>query len=115
MPRIVHNRTAAQARKLRVRAGLHGTVERPRVTVHRSNRFTYVQAIDDVHGVTLAAVRTTEDKATKTEQATKVGTLLAEKLKKQKITQAIFDRGQYKYHGRVQAVAEALRAAGITV
>lgn len=115
MARIVHSKTSAQARKARVRADMVGTAERPRVSVQRSNRFMYVQAIDDTAGVTIAAARSSTSKGTKTEQATAVGTELAKALQKKSISAAIFDRGQYKYHGRVRAVAEALRAADIAV
>ena len=116
MPTISHNMTSAEARKRRVRGKLHGTAERPRVTVYRSNRFIYGQAIDDAAGKTLASARSlATDAGTKSEQANAVGATVAAEMKKQGITKAIFDRGSYNYHGRMKAVAEALRTAGITV
>lgn len=114
---MANKKLALQAvRKLRVRANMHGTATKPRITVARSNRFIFVQAIDDVAGATLVSARnTTSEKGTKTDRAQAVGTLIAEGLKKKHITEAIFDRGAYRYHGRVKAVAEALRSAGIKV
>lgn len=107
-------------RTRRIRAKLHGTAVRPRVTVFRSNNYIWVQAIDDNTGKTLAAandraLRLKKGSSTKTATATQVGTTVGEALKTLKITQAIFDRGQYRYHGRVAAVAVALREVGIQV
>lgn len=104
-----------QARKKRVRAKMEGTATKPRISVTRSNRYIFMQAIDDVAGKTLFGVRDTDGKATKTERAVETAKAFSAELKKAKITQAIFDRGPYKYHGRVKAVAEALRAEGINV
>lgn len=119
MPKIRHTHTSAQKRALRVRAKLFGTQARPRVSVSRSNRFMKVQAIDDATGIVVASandMRVKKPKATtKTAAATLVAGLIADQLKKKKITAVIFDRGSYKYHGRVKAVAEGLRANGITV
>lgn len=106
------------ARRLRrVRAKLHGTAKRPRVTVDRSNQHIFLQAVNDDQSVTLAAAHDlkTEAKGTKTERSVLAAQELAEKLKAVKVTKVIFDRGAYKYHGRVKAVAETLRAAGIEV
>lgn len=103
------------ARKTRVRANMQGTASKPRVSVARSNRFIYIQAIDDVAGKTVAGLRDAQAKATKTERAATVAKQFAEVLKKQSITTVLFDRGPYKYHGRIKAIAEALRAAGIKV
>lgn len=119
MPKIRHTNTTAQKRALRVRAKLSGTATRPRVSVYRSNRFIYAQAIDDTTAKVVAQstdVRTSHKKGvTKSGSATAVAAELAGKLKKKKVTAVIFDRGQYKYHGRVKAVAESLREQGITV
>lgn len=104
-------------RHARGRAKLVGTAERPRVTVFKSNTHVYVQAIDDATGKTLAAVNDAHaaKKGTKTERATAAGVKLAELLKAKKITSVIFDKAGFTYHGRIKAVAEALRAGGITV
>jgi large subunit ribosomal protein L18 len=105
-----------QDRKKRVRYATRGTSERPRLHVFRSNRFMYAQIIDDSQGKTLVAAtesQTEKIKGTKVEKATAIGKLLAEKAKKAKITKVVFDRGYYKYHGRVKAVAEAARQNGL--
>ena len=118
--KISHTSSPVQKRTLRVRANLVGSSARPRVTVFRSNRYITAQAIYDSTGTTLAAVsdRTvtkTKSKQTKTARATQVGEQLAQALQKKGVTQAVFDRGPYRYHGRVKAVAEALRAQGVQV
>lgn len=101
----------------RVRAKLHGTAERPRVTVKRSNQHIYLQAINDDQGVTVASSSDVQTKAkgTKTERSIVAAQDLASKLKTAKVSKVTFDRGAYKYHGRVKAAAEALRAEGIEV
>lgn len=91
----------------RVRAKIRGTAEKPRLSIFRSNRAIYGQAIDDINRVTLVAAKGTDSVA--------VGAELAEKLKKSKITTVYFDRGRYLYHGRVKAVAESMREHGITI
>ncbi len=105
--------------RYRIRKKVSGTAERPRLSVFRSNNYVYVQAVDDVHGVTLAAASSREasvDKSkTKVEQAKEVGKLIAERLLSQNLTKAVFDRGGYLYHGRVKAVAEGAREAGLTI
>ncbi len=114
----ITKRTNRIRRHARGRAKLVGTAERPRVTVFKSNVHVYAQAIDDATGRTLAAVNDAQlakKKATKTERAGLTGTKLAELLKEKKITTVIFDKAGFTYHGRIKAVAEALRAAGITV
>lgn len=121
MPTIKQNLTVQQKRKIRVRSKLHGTATRPRVSVERTNKYVYVQAINDDLGVTLAsssdvALRKAGKKAgTKTEYAALVAAEVATALKKQNISAVVFDRGQYKYHGRVSKVAEILREKGIEV
>lgn len=99
----------------RIRSRVSGTAERPRLAVFRSNRFMYAQLIDDVKGVTVASASdiSMTGKETKVERAKKVGTLLAENAKKLKITAVVFDRGGFAYRGRVQALADAARAAGL--
>lgn len=109
---------ARSKRRKRIRARVIGTSERPRVSVYRSNNFIYVQLIDDSQAKTLASANEHElkkVKATKTERAQLLGESLAQKALKQEIKQVVFDRGGYKYHGRVKAVAEGLRAKGINV
>ncbi len=104
-------------RRRRVRAKVHGTAERPRISVFRSNRGIFAQLIDDDAGRTIAAVNWTED-ALKTlgpmEQATRAGALLAERAKAAGIDTAVFDRGGYQYHGRVKALADGAREGGLS-
>lgn len=102
---------------MRVRAKVRGTMERPRLSVFRSNRFTYIQVINDQEGKTLAAVSSAVASAagTKMAEAKKAAEMLAEKMKKAKITKVVFDRGGYRYHGRVKAVAEVMREHGVEV
>lgn len=104
-----------QRRHTRVRGKISGTAERPRLNVYRSNKNIYAQLIDDVAGVTLASASShdTEVSGTKTEQATKVGELIAKRGKTAGLEDVIFDRGGYLYHGRVQALAEAARENGL--
>jgi large subunit ribosomal protein L18 len=104
-------------RRRRVRASVRGTAARPRVSVFRSNRGIDAQLIDDDTGRTLAAVRWTEDELHKLkpmEQAKRVGELLAERAKAAGIETCVFDRGGYRYHGRVAALAEGAREGGLT-
>jgi large subunit ribosomal protein L18 len=104
-------------RRRRVRAKVHGTAERPRISVFRSNRGVSVQLIDDDAARTLAAVNWTEEELRslgRMEQATRVGALLAERAKAAGIESAVFDRGGYQYHGRVKAVAEGAREGGLS-
>jgi large subunit ribosomal protein L18 len=103
-------------RRRRVRAKIVGTAERPRIAVFRSNRGVSAQLIDDVAGHTLAAVNWTEGDLkglSKMEQATRVGTLLAERAKAAGVESVVFDRGGYQYHGRVKALAEGAREGGL--
>ena len=89
---------------------------RPRLSVFRSSKNISVQIIDDVTGTTLASASTLEDKKVKgsnLEAATRIGKLIAERAKKAKIEDVIFDRGPYLYHGRVKALADAAREAGL--
>ncbi|MGN6187827.1 MAG: 50S ribosomal protein L18 [Conexibacter sp.] len=103
-------------RRRRVRAKIHGTAERPRISVFRSNRGISAQLIDDDAGRTLAAVNWTEAELrglSRGDQAKRVGELLAERAKAAGISEAVFDRGGYQYHGRVQALAEGAREGGL--
>ena len=115
----VATRPAARHRRhRRVRAKLHGTAERPRISVFRSNRGISAQLIDDDRGHTVAAAAWTEDDLKglpRMEQAKQVGARLGERAKAAGVERAVFDRGGYRYHGRVKALAEGAREAGLTV
>ena len=105
-------------RRRRVRAKIHGTAERPRISVFRSNRGINAQLIDDGAGRTLAAVNWTEAELrglSRMDQARRAGELLAERAKAAGVEQVVFDRGGYQYHGRVQAFAEGVREGGLAV
>ncbi len=120
MTLIKHHHNSAIKRKQRVRSKMFGTASKPRLSVYRSNEHIYLQVINDQANQTLVSMNdknlaATAKKKTKTEQAGMVAELIAQELNKRKIEAVIFDRGQYKYHGRVKAVAEALRSAGIQV
>ncbi len=104
-------------RRRRVRAKVRGTAERPRLSVFRSNRGIQAQVIDDVNGHTLAAVNWTEGdlKDLKSmDQAKRAGELLAERAKSAGVETVVFDRGGYRYHGRVKALADGARESGLT-
>jgi len=102
-------------RQKRVREKTRGDKDSPRLSVFRSNRYIFAQAINDDKGETIASIseKSLKEKITKSERAKKLGLLLAEKLKKLKINHIIFDRGAFKYHGRVKALAEGLREGGL--
>ena len=103
-------------RRRRVRAKVHGSAERPRISVFRSNRGVFAQLIDDDAGRTIASVQWTEADLRSLkpmEQATEAGKLLASRAKAAGIESAVFDRGGYQYHGRVKALAEGAREGGL--
>jgi large subunit ribosomal protein L18 len=102
-------------RHARVRRKVAGTAERPRLAVFRSSKHIYVQLIDDSTGRTLASASTIADKpgGAKIEAAAAVGRLIAERAKAAGIENVVFDRGGFRYHGRIAAIAEAARAAGL--
>jgi large subunit ribosomal protein L18 len=105
-------------RRRRVRAKITGTAERPRISVFRSNQGISAQLIDDTAGRTLAAVNWYEpDLRTlaKSDRTKRAGETLAERAKAAGVSEAVFDRGGYRYHGHVRAFAEAIRESGITV
>ncbi len=109
---------ARRRRHRRVRKLVRGTAERPRLAVHRSNRHITAQVIDDVAGRTLAAASTVEPELRSSptgnkEAAAKVGRLVAERARAAGVTKVVFDRGGFLYHGRVAAVADAAREAGL--
>jgi large subunit ribosomal protein L18 len=99
-------------RKARVRAKIFWTASRPRLSVYRSNSNIYVQLIDDVSWRTLASASDLKiSEGTKTERAAKVGEEIAAKAKSLNITEVVFDRGGFAYHGRVKSLADAARSA----
>lgn len=102
-------------RKYRIRATVSGTSDRPRMTVHVSNTNVSAQIIDDSTGKTLAAATSVgaKTKGTLTEKAAIVGTEIAEKAKKAKVSKVVFDRNGRRYHGRIKALAEAAREKGL--
>ncbi len=112
----LQNKQREQRRK-RSRAKIFGTAKNPRLSVFRSNKYTYIQLIDDKKGVTLLSVSTRElkKKGAKINQAKLLGELLAQKAQKLGLKQAVFHRGPYLYHGRVKAIAEAAREAGLKI
>ncbi len=103
----------------RIRKKMQGTAERPRLNVYRSLNHIYVQVIDDLHGTTLVSASTAEGKKENRStggnvaSAKAVGKVIAERAKAKGVTKVVFDRGGYIYHGRVKAVAEAAREAGL--
>ena len=118
MTKAVSRGAARQKRHERIRLRLAGSADRPRLAVYRSLNHIYAQVIDDSVGHTLAAASSLEpdvrgEKRTKTEDARVVGRLLAERARAAGVGSVVFDRAGYRYHGRVKAVAEAARAAGL--
>lgn len=102
-------------RKARVRAKISGTAEKPRLSVFKSNKGMYAQLIDDVRGITLASAHSREVKgaAGKADISMEVGKLLAKKAQDKKIETVVFDKGSYKYHGRVRSLADGAREGGL--
>jgi large subunit ribosomal protein L18 len=112
--KLKHHRQERRAH--RVRSKITGTSERPRLSVFRSSKHIYAQLIDDMTGVTLAAASTAAKGGKyggNVKSATDVGTKLAEAAKAKGIKQAAFDRGHYRYHGRIKALADAARKGGL--
>lgn len=103
-----------QRRAHRVRSRIEGTPEQPRLSVHRSLKHIGVQLIDDTTGTTLGMADDRDATGTKTEKAAVVGKKIAEVAKSKGIETVVFDRGAARYHGRVKALAEAAREAGLT-
>jgi large subunit ribosomal protein L18 len=113
---VTHAPARRLKRRRRVRAKVHGSAERPRISVFRSNRGVFAQLIDDDSGRTLASVTWTESDLRSLkpmEQAKKAGAVLAERAKAAGVESAVFDRGGYQYHGRVKALAEGAREGGL--
>lgn len=100
-------------RHRRIRARLHGSAAQPRASVFRGNRVLTVQLVDDTAGKTLVAVSAAAEGKNKTEQAIEVGNQVAKQAKDKGITKIVFDRSGYRYHGRIKAVADAMRDGGL--
>jgi large subunit ribosomal protein L18 len=116
MNTLMHKLRNQWQRKHRVRATVSGTTERPRLSVHISNKHITAQVIDDTKHATIVYVSTVSNKATKgsmTERAAWVGAEVAKKAQAAKVKTVVFDRGGHIYHGRVQALADAARKAGL--
>ena len=120
MAKIRTNKARRVMRHARVRRKIGGTTERPRLSVYRSLNHVYAQVIDDSKGTTLIsassldnAVKTQNDGKRKADVAGLVGGLISERAKEKGISQVVFDRGGYKYHGRVKALADAARKGGL--
>lgn len=114
----VSKNASREKRHLRIRQTLKGTAEKPRLSVFRSNSQIYAQIIDDVAGKTLCSASSLDKElnlknGSNVAAATEVGTLIAKRALALKIESVVFDRGGYIYHGRVKALAEAARAAGL--
>lgn len=109
-----NSRTLRLRRKNRIRAKVTGTAEVPRLAIFKSLSHSYAQLIDDKTGVTIAGTSDLKaKKGTKTERATEVGKAIAKMAQDKKIEKVVFDRGGFKYHGRIKAIAEAAREAGL--
>lgn len=109
-------RANRQSRRNRIRAKISGTAKIPRLSVYRSLSHIYAQLIDDAAAKTLASASDLEiksKKGKKTDKAKEVGLLLAKKAQEHKISQAVFDRAGFKYHGRIKSLADGARAGGL--
>jgi large subunit ribosomal protein L18 len=111
----MQNKTDKRIRlKKKIRAKMKGTLECPRLTVFRSNKFIYAQVINDMTGKTLAQASDIKmTKGTKTDRAKEIGKMISDVCGKAKITKVVFDRNGFKYTGRIKTVADAARAAGL--
>ena len=119
MLKKLNKNEARRKRHMRIRARITGTPERPRLCVFRSNKHIYAQIVDDVAGQTLVAASTLDEESSvqKTwacDAAKEIGALIAKRAKDKGIASVVFDRGGYIYHGRVAAVADAAREAGLS-
>ncbi len=115
---VVSKPQARLKRRRRVRAKVSGSPDRPRISVFRSNRGIHAQLVDDLAGRTLASVSWTESDLRglkPMEQAERAGRVLAERAQSAGVSSAVFDRGGYRYHGRVKAFADGVREGGLTV
>lgn len=115
---ITHFSNTRKKRQARIRAKITGTAKRPRVSIFRSNKYIYLQLIDDTSGKTLIGMNEKNVKLTaktRLEKAKELGNMFAKKATEQKIHTVIFDRSGYAYHGRIKEVAEGLREGGLKV
>jgi len=113
---VLTKRERRTRRRRRVRAKIRGTAERPRLSVYRSNRGVFAQLIDDDAGVTVVSVAWMEPELRdlgSMDQAKRAGAMLAERAKQSGVETCVFDRSGYRYHGRVRALAEGAREAGL--
>jgi len=122
MYKLINRKAVRQRIRYRIRKKVGGTPERPRVAVFRSLKHLYAQAIDDVNGKTLMQASSQDkelrpklDNKCNLDTAKQVGQLLGERMKAAGISNAVFDRGGFIYHGRIKALAEAVRASGVTL
>lgn len=117
MDNLKAKRIKRQFRAQRTRSKISGSAQRPRLSVFRSNQHVYAQLIDDAKGVTIASASDLDlektGKKTKTDLAKMVGVALAEKSRKLEIEKAVFDKGAYKYHGIIKALADGAREGGL--
>ncbi|MDC7124457.1 MAG: 50S ribosomal protein L18 [Spirochaetales bacterium] len=119
MKKLVEKANRRNRRKKHVRKTVKGTPDRPRMSVFKSSKHLYIQVIDDESGKTIAFANNVEkdnkDLASTVEGAAKLGELIGKRLKEKKITNVVFDRNGYVYHGKVKAIADGARKAGITI
>lgn len=119
MSRKLKKKRQLLRRRLRIRKKIRGTAHRPRFSVHKSNRHTYVQVIDDDAGRTIVAVSNLEiefrDVRNRADSIAKLGEIAGERLRERNISQVVFDRSGYQYHGIVKSVADGARKSGIKI
>lgn len=117
MYKVILRSSNLERRKLRVRKKITGTLERPRLSVFRSNKYIYAQLIDDVAGKTLAHVAGSFEKikGAKVKSAFELGKELAKRAKAKNVSNAVFDRNGYRYHGRVKSLADGAREGGLSL
>ncbi len=117
MKRLIEMEKRRIRRKRSIRGKISGTPEKPRLTVYKSNMYIYVQAVDDVSGVTIASASNKEKEYTSiksnVEGAAKIGEIIAKRLKEKNIETIVFDRNGYIFHGKVKALADGARKAGL--
>ncbi len=117
MKRVQEKQTRRKRRKLHIRKSIVGTPKRPRLSVYRSNKHLYLQAIDDTESNTITSVSNVEadykDLKNSVENAKKLGKVIGERLKEKKVERIVFDRNGYHYHGLVKGIADGAREAGL--
>jgi large subunit ribosomal protein L18 len=117
MKRLIEKNKRRVKRKKSIRGKIKGTPDRPRLSVFKSNKSIYIQAIDDISGTTIMSVSNLEkemkDVKSTVEGAAKLGAVAGERLKEKKIETLVFDRNGFLYHGRIKAVADGIRKAGL--